>query len=182
MEGKTAYKALAAIRIVLGWGFLFAGLSKFLMIGMDKPFTSAGFLKFGTAGSWPGVAAAAEGAPPVVVNPTQEIWVALAGNATALSIVDFFVVFGQIAIGAALILGLFTRFAALMGALQMSLLTIAAWDFGHGIVNQTSLYVVLGLALAYAHAGRAYGLDGIIERTAFVRENAIVRRFAGVLA
>lgn len=182
MNGKTTAKALAALRVFLGLGFLTAGLMKFLMIGATAPFTSAGFLKFGTAGSWPGVAEAAEGAPPVILNPTHDLWVAVAGNPTLLSFVDTLVVFGQIAIGVALILGVATRFAGVMGALMMAFLTVAAWDFGYGIVNQTSLYTVVALVLAATHAGMAYGLDGILEKASIVRENGIVRRFAGVVA
>jgi thiosulfate dehydrogenase [quinone] large subunit len=182
MEGKTVATALAGLRVFLGFGFLFAGLSKFLMIGADKAFTSAGFLKFGTAGTWPGVAEAAEGAPPVIVNPTHDLWVALAGNPTLLTATDTLVVFGQIAIGAALILGLATRFSGIIGALMMGFLTIAAWDFGHGIVNQTSLYAVVAVVLAAAHAGRAYGLDGILEKAAVLRDHAVFHRAAGVLA
>lgn len=82
----------------------------------------------------------------------------------------------------ALILGVATRFAGIMGALMMAFLTVAAWDFGHGIVNQTSLYAVVALVLAATHAGMAYGLDGILEKASIVHENGIVRRFAGVLA
>lgn len=182
MNGKTAAKALAGLRVFLGFGFLYAGLSKFFMIGTDTPFTAAGFLKFGTAGTWPGVAGAAEGAPPVVVNPTRDLWVALAGNPTLLSLTDTLVVFGQIAIGAALILGLATRFSSLMGALMMVFLTVAAWDFGYGLVNQTSLYAAVALVLAAAHAGKAYGLDGLVERTRILRDHGSVRRFAGALA
>jgi len=182
MEGKTAAKAIAALRMFLGFGFLFAGLSKFLMIGATAPFTAAGFLKFGTAGSWPGVAEAAEGAPPVILNPTHELWLALAGNQALLSVTDTMIVFGQIAIGTALILGLATRFSAVMGALMMVLLTIAAWDFGHGLVNQTSLYAVVALVLAATHAGRVWGLDGVIERAGALREHTGIRRFAGALA
>ena len=182
MDAKTVAKALAALRVVLGFGFLWAGLSKFLMIGASAPFTSGGFLKFGTVGTWPGVAEAAEGAPPVIVNPTHDLWVALAGNAAALSVVDTLVVFGQIAIGVALILGFATRFSGLMGALMMTFLTIAAWDFGHGLVNQTSLYAVVALVLAATHAGKAYGLDGLLDRITVLREHRTVRRLAGAVA
>ena len=181
MDGKTA-KALAALRVFLGWGFLFAGLSKFLQIGASAPFTAAGFLKFGTAGTWPGVAEAAEGAPPIINNPTHDLWIALAGNPTLLSVTDTLVVFGQIAIGTALILGLATRFSGVMGAVMMTFLTLAAWDFGHGIVNQTSLYAVVALVLAATHAGKVYGLDGLLEKATVVRENGAVRTFAGVVA
>jgi uncharacterized membrane protein YphA (DoxX/SURF4 family) len=182
MDGKTIARALAALRVFVGFGFLYAGLSKFLMIGATEPFTSAGFLKFGTAGTWPGAAEAAEGAPPVILNPTHDLWVALAGNAAALTVVDTLVVFGQIAIGAALILGFATRFSGVMGALMMTFLTVAAWDFGHGLVNQTSLYAVVAIVLAATHAGKAYGLDGLLERAAVLREHGTVRRFAGAVA
>lgn len=182
MEGKTAFKALAAIRIVLGWGFLYAGLSKFLMIGSGEPFSAAGFLRFGTAGTWPGVAETAEGATPLVHNPTQQLWIDLAANPTLLALVDTLVVFGQVSIGMALILGLATRFAGVMGFTMMTLLTIAAWDFGHGIVNQTSLYAVVALAVGLAHAGKAYGLDGLLERATFVRERVALRSVGAVVA
>jgi thiosulfate dehydrogenase [quinone] large subunit len=182
MDGTTIARALAALRAFLGFGFLYAGLSKFLMIGTSEPFTAAGFLKFGTAGSWPGIAAPAEGAPPVIVNPTHDLWVAVAGNASLLAVTDTLVVFGQIAIGAALILGIATRFAGLMGGLMMTFLTIAAWDFGHGIVNQTSLYAVVAMVLAATHAGRAFGLDGLIEKASVVREHGAIRRLTGTVA
>ncbi len=182
MDGKTVAKALAGLRVFLGIGFLYAGLSKFLMIGADGPFTAGGFLKFGTAGTWPGVAEAAEGAAPVIVNPTHDLWVAVAGNAAALSVIDTMVVFGQIAIGTALILGIATRFSGIMGALMMAFLTIAAWDFGHGIVNQTSLYAVVALVLAATHAGKVYGLDGVLDKVSLIREHGTVRRFAGAVA
>lgn len=181
MEGNTTGRALALLRIVLGWGFLYAGLAKFLQIGADGPFTAAGFLKFGTAGTWPGVAAAAEGAPPVIVNPTHDLWVSLAANAGMLTVVDTLVVFGQIAIGAALILGLATRFAGIMGALMMAFLTIAAWDFGHGLVNQTMLYATVAIVLAATHAGLAYGLDGYLAKSGVLRNRAVAR-FAGIVA
>jgi len=182
MEGKNVAKAIAGLRVFLGFGFLYAGLAKFFMIGADKPFTSAGFLKFGTTGSWPGVAEAAEGAPPVIVNPTQGLWVAIAGSPTLVSITDALIVFGQIAIGIALIVGLATRFSALMGGLMMVFLTVAAWDFGRGLVNQTSLYAVIAIVLAATHAGMAYGLDGILEKGTTLRNHVATRRFAGAVA
>jgi thiosulfate dehydrogenase (quinone) large subunit len=182
MDGKTTGRSLAVLRVFLGWGFLYAGLVKFLQIGATEPFTAAGFLKFGTTGTWPGVAEAAQGAPAVINNPTHDLWIALAGNAGLLTATDTLVVFGQIAIGTALILGFATRFAGIMGALMMLFLTVAAWDFGHGIVNQTSLYMVVALVVAATHAGKVWGLDGVIERTAALRDHTVVQRFAGVVA
>ena len=49
------------------------------------------------------------------------------------------VVFGEVAIGIALILGFATRFAGVMGAILMGLISIAAWNFGFGPINETVL-------------------------------------------
>lgn len=156
-------KGLAAMRVLLGAGFLYAGLEKvFDFAGSGQPFTAAGYFKFGTNGSLPGSAADA------VVNPTHDFWVSLAGNPGLVNVINWLVVTGEVAIGIALILGVATRFAGIMGAVMMSGITIASWDFAFGPVNETVLYAAVALYLAYAHAGLAYGLDAIIERTQIV--------------
>jgi thiosulfate dehydrogenase [quinone] large subunit len=182
MDGKTTARALAGLRVVLGWGFLYAGLAKFLMIDGGKPFSALGYLKFGTGGTWPGVAAAADGAPPVIVNPTHDLWVGLAGNAGIVNAVNFLVVFGEIAIGACLILGLATRFSGLLGALMMGLFTVASWDFAHGLVNETLIYTAVALVLAATRAGKVYGLDGYLEKVALLRRSPAAARFASIVA
>ena len=134
MEGKGVAKGLAVLRIALGAGFLYAGMDKVVHFGGGKAFDATGFLANATAGTFPG---AAEGA---VVNPTNGFWVALAGEPALMSAVNFLVVFGEIAIGLALILGIATRFAGICGALMMGLFYIASWDFAHGLVNEQFLY------------------------------------------
>jgi len=156
-------KGLAALRIVMGIGFLYAGLEKvFDFAGSGKPFTSAGFLQFGTAGTLPG------SDPKAIVNPTHDLWVSLATNAQLIGFIDGLVLVGELAIGAALILGLATRFAGVMGAILMGFITVAAWSFAFGPVNETMLYAAVALYLAYAEAGLAYGLDAIIEKSEVV--------------
>ncbi len=165
---------LAALRIALGAGFLYAGLDKVLHFdGGTKAFSAAGFLKGGTAGTLPG---SAEGA---IVNPTHDFWVALAGNADLVAIVNFLVVFGEIAIGAALILGLATRFAGAMGTLMMVLFWVAAWDFAHGLVNEQFLYGAVAAFIAYAAPAQAFALDKVIERTALARRAPVLRFVLG---
>jgi thiosulfate dehydrogenase (quinone) large subunit len=167
-------KGLAALRIVLGVGFLYAGLEKvFDFAGSGKPFTSAGFLQFGTNGTLPGSAADA------VVNPTHAFWVSMAGNAALVDTVNFLVVSGELLIGIALILGFATRFAGVMGALLMGFITIAAWNFGFGPINETVLYAVVALYLAYAEAGLAYGVDAIIEKTDVVAHRPALHYLLG---
>jgi thiosulfate dehydrogenase [quinone] large subunit len=60
-----------------------------------------------------------------------------------MSVVSFLVVFGEIAIDVALVLGLATRFAGIAGTLLMALFWVATWDFAHGLVNEQFLYGLL---------------------------------------
>jgi thiosulfate dehydrogenase [quinone] large subunit len=171
---RTRERGILVLRLVLGWVFLFAGGEKLLGLGgSGEPFSAFGFLKFGTAGSWPG---AAEGA---IVNPTQAFWVSLTTNPAAMGYIDFIVPVGQLLIGAALILGLATRFAGVMGALMMGFFFVAAWDFGFGIVNPHFVYGTLALFLAYARAGDIYGLDAFIERLPAVQRAPALRYVLG---
>ena len=167
-------KGLAALRILLGVGFLYAGLEKvFDFTASGKPFTSAGFLQFGTGGTLPG------SDPKAIVNPTHDLWVSLAGNPGLVDAMNFLVVFGELAIGIALILGFATRFAGVMGALLMGFITVAAWSFGFGPVNETVLYAAVALYLAYAEAGLAYGVDTIVEKTEIVAHRPALHYLLG---
>lgn len=148
--------AVAGLRILVGVIFLWAGLEKVLA---PEPFSAAGFLQFGTAGSlgWPFVTG--EVAEGTVFNPTHDFWVGLAGNEAAMSIVNVLVPYGQIGIGVGLIAGLLTRFSAAMGTLMMLLFFVAAWEFEFGIVNQHLTYALVTAFIGYIGAGNYYGLD-----------------------
>ena len=175
MEGtRPAAKGIAALRIVLGSGFLFAGLEKLLHFdGSAKAFDASGFLKGATAGSLPGSAANA------IVNPTHGLWVSLAGNAGLMSVVNTLVVSGEILIGLALILGLATRFAGVMGRLMMAFFWIANFSFANGPVNEQFLYGVVALFVAYAAAGELWSLRSVLSRVRLVSGHP---RLAAVLA
>lgn len=149
---------VAVLRIAVGVIFLWAGLEKVLGAGPEG-WSAAGFLQFGTGGSlgWPFVSG--EVAEGTVFNPTQGIWVGIAGNDAAMSIINFLVPWGQIDIGVGLILGLLTRFSAAMGTLMMLFFFLAAWDFAFGIVNQHLTYALVTAFLGYIGAGNYLGLD-----------------------
>jgi thiosulfate dehydrogenase [quinone] large subunit len=174
LTGSRAYGILA-LRIITGWYFLYAGLDKvFSFIGGSEPFSAAGFLTFGTAGTTSAVVA--EG---TVVNPTALFWADLASNAALLSAIDFLVPYGQVAIGLALILGFATRFAAVMGFLMMAFITIAAWDFGHGVVNSTSFLAAVTLILGVIRAGEVYGVDAVVNEQPIVKRTPALRYVLG---
>lgn len=175
MEGvsKTVTRGIVLLRVVLGFGFLYAGLEKALnFAGDDQPWSAAGFLKFATAGTVPNMV----GHPDTMVhNPTRSLWVDLAGNSAVIDLVNALVVVGEITIGAALIIGLATRLAGTLGAVMMVLFWLAAWDFQYGVVNIQLLYAAVSGFLAYVHAGRYFGLDGILERSDVIRRTPALR-------
>jgi thiosulfate dehydrogenase [quinone] large subunit len=154
---KGSYQlGIAVLRIGVGVIFLWAGLEKMLA---PEAFDASGFLQFGTGGSlgWPFVSG--EVAEGTIFNPTHDFWTGLAGSDGAMSVINILVPFGQIGIGVGLILGLLTRFSALMGTLMMLFFFIAAWDFEFGIVNQHLTYALVTAFLGLIGAGNYYGLD-----------------------
>jgi thiosulfate dehydrogenase [quinone] large subunit len=163
-EATRFEKGLAALRITLGAAMLFAGADKLLQWG-GKAFDASGFLKFATGGAW------LNSDPKTVVNPTHDFWVSLGGNTQLLPIINFLVVFGEIAIGVALILGFATRFAGVAGFLMMALFYVANWSFANGPFNEQFFYGAIAAIIAYTGAGEHYGVDELIERLGFVRRH-----------
>jgi thiosulfate dehydrogenase [quinone] large subunit len=172
---QSIAKGLAALRIVLGTGFLYAGLEKVLnFAGDEKGWSAFGFLKFGTGGSLPYMSD-----PKAIVNPTHDFWLSLTTNGTVMSTINFLVVFGEVAIGIALILGLATRFAGVAAVLMMGLFYVASWSFEFGPISEQFLYGTVAAFLVYARAGEVFGLDAIIERTEIVKRTPQLRYVLG---
>jgi thiosulfate dehydrogenase [quinone] large subunit len=167
-------KALAALRISLGAGFLFAGLEKLLHFdGATKPFDATGFLKFATVGTLPG------SPDKAIVNPTHDFWVALAGNPGLMSVINTLVVSGEILIGVALILGIAVRFAGVMGAVMMGFFWVANFSFANGPFNEQFFYGVIALYVAIAGAGEVWSLRSVLSKATVVKTSP---RLAAVLA
>jgi thiosulfate dehydrogenase [quinone] large subunit len=160
-------RGIFVLRAVLGGGFLFAGLDKLMLSG--EPFSAASFLAKSTGGNWLGTAG---------INPTQPFWVSLAGNTAAMSIINFLVVFGECAIGLALILGLATRFAGVCGVLMMTLFYVAQMSFGSGPFNNQLMYGIIAGTIAYVGAG-AYALDSVVEKLAITQRVPVVKYVLG---
>ena len=128
---------LSLLRIAIGWHFLAEGISKL------------------TTGGWTahGYLANAEG-------PLAGVFRWIADTPFMLSVVDEINVWGQVAIGLGLMLGLFTRTACVAGAALLALYFIAqppAW-----LVNPTLVELLALVGLAALPTGQAYGLDGLI--------------------
>jgi thiosulfate dehydrogenase [quinone] large subunit len=135
------------LRLAFGFYFVWSGFDKLI-----TDFTAEGFLLHTTQG------------------PLKDLFMDMGQSSTALSVVDPLVVYGQIFVGLALILGLFTRFALFMGTIQLSLFYLAQlWPANNPFLDQHIFYILTMGLLAALRAGRVFGLDGVIERWELVR-------------
>ncbi|MFP8889639.1 DoxX family protein [Natrialbaceae archaeon A-CW2] len=169
-ETWLAYSMLG-LRLVMAWVFLQAGLEKLFEGGIGDPlaWSSAGFLENAIADA----------------NPLSGLFAFFADFA---AIVDPLVIFGQILIGLALLFGVFFRFAAMMGAIQMLFFWTAAWQGGlmagfpveHGyFVDSSFVYMLLLFGLGAWGAGRILGVDRILEDSSVAEENPWLRFLLG---
>jgi len=143
---------LVLLRLLIGWHLFYEGVAKLLMPG----WSSAGFLG---ESKW--------------LLSGFSAWIL--SNESVLRVVDFLNIWGLIAIGLALILGLFTRLAARAGVLLLLLYYFSNPPFigleytlpsegSYLIVNKTLIEAVALLVLAYFPMHRVFGLESLIER------------------
>ncbi|ASS99145.1 MULTISPECIES: DoxX family protein [Geobacillus] len=138
-EHVTASALMVVLRLYLGYEWMMAGWGK-----ITQGFDATGFLK--------GALAKAAGEHPAV----QSWWAGFIEH-VALPNVGLFnvlVPWGEFLVGIALILGLFTTFAALMGAVM----NFAFMFSGTTSTNPQMVLLTVFLLVAGANAGR-YGLD-----------------------
>ncbi|MCU4744397.1 DoxX family protein [Halobacteria archaeon AArc-m2/3/4] len=169
-ETWLAYSMLG-LRLLLAWVFLQAGLSKLSEGGWTNPggWSAEGFLLGGVAEA----------------NPFSSLFDFFADF---LWLIEPMVLWGQIFIGLALLFGVAFRFAAAMGALQMLLFWLGAFEGGlmagfpiaHGyVVDYTLVYAILLFGLGAWGAGRLLGVDAILEQSDIVQQNPWLRYFLG---
>lgn len=144
--------ALVLLRILIGWHILYEGISKLLM----PNWTSALFLR---DSQW-------------ILSGFAD-WIV--SNDGILSAVDFLNTWGLIAIGAGLILGLFTRLAAYAGMTLLFMyylnnIPLIGIEYSlpaegnYLIVSKTLIEASALLVLAIFPTGSAFGLDIFISR------------------
>ena len=157
MKGTKAFTtfqltSLVLLRILIGWHVLYEGISKLLM----PNWSSALFLK---ESQW-------------ILSGFSD-WII--SNSGVLQVVDFMNTWGLIAIGTGLILGLFTRAAAIAGAALLIVyylnnppligLTYNLPSEGsYLIVSKTLIEAAALLVLAVFPTGSVFGLDQYISR------------------
>jgi thiosulfate dehydrogenase [quinone] large subunit len=143
---------LVILRFLIGWHLLFEGISKLLTPG----WSSMGFLK---ESQW--------------IMAGFADWVT--SNSGVLSVVDFLNIWGLIAIGTGLVLGLFTRTAAISGVLLLLLYyfnnaPIIGIEYSvpsegnYLIVSKTLIEAAALFVLAIFPTGSVIGLDVLVVR------------------
>lgn len=163
--------AVLSLRLVIGYVLLSAGLGKLAEGGWTNPgaWTAEDYLVHGVADT----------------NPLEGLFLFFAEH---LWLIDPMVMWTQILIGLALVLGLFVRLAALGGAMQMLLFWMGAWEGGllaglpvaNGyVIDSSFVYALLLFGLGAVGAGRILGLDAKLEETAIVQQNPWLRYLLG---
>lgn len=146
---KWQQGALVALRILIGWHFLYEGLHKLI----HPEWSALGFLAnaqwiFSGVGEW------------------------IVSNATVLNIVDTMNTWGLILIGLGLILGLFTRLASIAGVVLLLLYYLfnppfigvaltSPMEGNYLMVNKTLIEAVMLLYIAVTPLATRFGLDSL---------------------
>lgn len=139
-KNNIAAGILAVFRIYLGYQFIHAGYGKIV----GGSFDASGFLQ--------GAIASSTGDHPAV----QGWWVAFLENVALpnAGLFTFLVQWGELLVGIALILGLFTNFAAIMGMMM----NFSFLFSGTVSTNAQMILLAIFVVVAGANAGK-FGLD-----------------------
>ncbi|MFB6360956.1 MAG: DoxX family protein [Halobacteriales archaeon] len=156
LSGPLTGYWLAFLRLLIGWWFLHAGLTKYATAG---EFEAGWFLtQTGT-----------------IVSPILN---AVAGGWTE-AVVNAVIPAGEVVIGLALILGCLTRLASLFGAVQMSFFYLGNEAWRRSFVNGDLLGLLFFLTIMVFGAGRVWGIDAYLEQSEFVQSHWWLRYALG---
>jgi thiosulfate dehydrogenase [quinone] large subunit len=170
MLSATAAKALAVLRVVTGFVFLWAFLDKTFGLNYStssaKAWIHGGSPTKGFLGS-------------VEVGPFQSAFHSMAGTWWA----DWLFMLGMLGIGVALIAGVAMRIAAAAGVLLLAMMWFAEFPLAqhtsagaatgssNPLVDYHIVYAVVLIVLAASYAGSTWGLGRAWARLPFVHEH-----------
>ena len=156
--GPIAKYWVAVLRVITGWWFFHAGVTKLIEDG----------LAYGYGPMY------MEGMTGTALGPLP-VWM---GQNLAWLIKPGVPLFETL-IGLGIMFGVLTRLAAFGGAFFMTLFWVGNADFAHGVVSGDLMGLLLFVTLAALAAGRYYGLDAVIEQMAFVKRHPKLRYLLG---
>lgn len=145
---KNQWLVLVALRISIGWYIMYQGIVKFY----NPVWSSKGYL-LSSDGIFRG------------------FFTSLASNDSVLMVLDVVNIYGQIAIGVSLILGLFSRYATLAGIVMLSLYYLAHPPFvglsntNEGILVNNLFVLIVGLiVLSCFPTSTIIGMDSLFKK------------------
>ena len=152
-----------ALRIAMGWIFLWSFLDKLFGFGFstspDKAWVAGGsptfgFLNFGTSG------------------PLAEFYQAMAGNATA----DSLYMLGMLVIGLSLVLGIGVRVGAAIGVVMMGLIYTAGFlpPENNPFMDQHIIFALVLLGMALTRMDSRLGFGNLWASSSLVRRFPIL--------
>lgn len=154
---------LSLLRIAMGWMFLWAFLDKFFGLGFTTAASKSwlqggsptfGFLKFGTQG------------------PFKPLFEQMAGNV----IVDYLFMFGLLALGVALVLGIGLRAAAVGGSILLLLMWLSHLPpQNNPFLDEHIIYILVLFILSQTNAGNVLGLGEWWSHTSLVQRFPILK-------
>lgn len=164
-------RALAVLRVSIGFVFLWAFLDKTFGWGYSTP----------SAGAWIHGGSPSEGfLKSVDVGPWQSMYHSMAGTAWA----DWLFMLGMLGLGLALLTGVGLRIAALTGSAILFLMWFAEFPLAkhtsagapsgstNPITDYHFIYAAVLVVLALTYAGDTWGLGRLWARIPFVRRFA----------
>jgi thiosulfate dehydrogenase (quinone) large subunit len=166
------------LRLAMGWIFLWAFLDKLLALGFATgrdPETGV-VDRFGPA-AWFEGASPTEGFLSFGLN-TKEPFLGFYSDLAGQGWVDWVYMLSMAAIGIALLLGIFTRLAAIGGAIWMIMFYTASaiWPENNPFLDDHVVEFIILLGLAYVgSAGRYLGLGRWWQKTSLVTRYPLLR-------
>jgi thiosulfate dehydrogenase [quinone] large subunit len=148
------------LRVMTGWWFMHAGLTKLMENGLMMP--EGGLTWFIGAGGLP-------------VSPIMGLF----QSGIALDFVRLMVPVGEFLIGLGLIVGCMLRLAAFFGGFLMTFFYFVNHGWGHGMFSSDMMGLLLFITVALFGAGRVWGLDAYLEQTDWVKRNSWAKYLLG---
>jgi uncharacterized membrane protein YphA (DoxX/SURF4 family) len=171
-ESVLRQAPLALLRLAIGWHFLYEGVTKLLYPG----WSSAGYLQGST-------------------GPLASFFAWVASNASAVAVIDQLNIWGMVAVGLGLMLGVAIRPAAAGGMALLALYYIAYPPLfspaGSGVAEGTYLLVnknlveLIALGVVFAYPAAAYSIAALRRKQTeptpvFVQRREMLAGAAGV--
>lgn len=156
---NISQKTIIALRLTLGWMFLYAGLAKLL----NPSWSAAGFLN--NAKTFPSIYQ----------------WFASPGILPIINIINEWALF---LLGVSLLFGVFVRLSSSLGIVLMVLYYLPQLNFpyvgkNYLLIDEHVIFVLGLLILIQAGAGRIWGLDAWCVKLPICKKYPRIRAFFG---